>query len=468
MAMLAEAWTALGGDADGVQALTVTGGDGCGADVHAAPIPGPSAVGALACATVGTALLAAAELAEARGLDRPVAALDARHVAAAFTSERHVLLDGAAPGAAFDPSSAFMATRDGWIRLHANYPHHRAALMRALDHPRRGADGLADAVASFGALELEAAVVRAGGCAAAVRDQRTWSGTPVGARAGTDGLLDVDRGVARSVRGLNGPPHDTGPERPMAGLRVLDLTRVIAGPVGTRTLAALGAQTLRVDAPELPELPLAWIDGGCGRRSTHLQLRTRPDRERLHRLLDRADVLVMGYRPGALDAFGLSPEVLAEKHPHLCTVRLAAWEHDGPWATRRGFDSLVQAASGIALEASPDGGGSPGVLQAQALDHGTGYLIAAAAMRALALRAREGRPSHTRVALARTAAWLLGHWPGAAHHPPSGPDVGAYTDTLPSPLGMVRCVRPPGTLNGMALRWSSGPPMPGADAPYWL
>jgi crotonobetainyl-CoA:carnitine CoA-transferase CaiB-like acyl-CoA transferase len=467
-AMLEQAWAALEGDPDRPAGLTVTGG--FGADGRATPLGGSAAaVGELASATAGAALLAAADLAEARGLGRAGGvgvALDAAHVAAAFTSERHVTLDGVTPGPTFDPLSAFMATRDGWIRLHANYPHHRAALVRALGHPRDGAAGVPAAVAERGAEELEAAVVNAGGCAAALRDRDAWRASEPGAVAAA-GLLDFEPGVAHSVRGLPPVPDGTGPERPMAGLRVLDLTRVIAGPVGTRTLAALGAQVLRVDPPLMAELPLLWIDGGVGKRSVHLQLRNRPDRERLHRLLDDTDVLVTGYRVGALDPFGLSRETLEEKHPHLCTVRLSAWGAHGPWAARRGFDSLVQSATGIALQVSPDGGLTPGTLPAQALDHGTGQLIAAAALRALTLRARDGRPCHVRVALARTATWLLDQEPPRQAGAPMPAEVGAYMDDLESPLGAVRCVRPPGTIDGRPLRWATGPAIPGADAPYW-
>jgi crotonobetainyl-CoA:carnitine CoA-transferase CaiB-like acyl-CoA transferase len=462
-AMLHEAWAALHGDPDAPLALTGTGGTG--AERRPAPLPGPLPVGELATATAGTALLAAAELAHARTGVLPIPALDADHVAVAFTSERHLLLDGVPPGSPMDPLSAFLPTADGWIRLHAGYPHHRAALMRALGHPADGADGVPALVAGRGGEELEAAVVAAGGCAAALRDAPTWRRSEAGAAVAARGLLDFEPGVARETPPLAELPAGATPAQPAAGLKVLDLTRVIAGPVGTRVLAALGAQVLRVDAPLMAELPLQWLDTGAGKRSTHLQLRSRRDRERLHRLLDHADVLVTGYRPGALDPFGLSREVLGEEHPHLCTVTLSAWGDSGPWRSRRGFDSLVQSATGIAVATSPDGGATPGVLPAQALDHGTGYLIAAAALRALTLRARDQRASHAQVALARTAMWLLeqDRAPGGAAPPAPGP----YRDVLPSPLGQVTLVRPPGTLSGRALHWPAGPAVPGSAAPYW-
>ncbi|EPH42811.1 putative CaiB/baiF CoA-transferase family protein C7orf10 like protein [Streptomyces aurantiacus JA 4570] len=184
------------------------------------------------------------------------------------------------------------------------------------------------------------------------------------------------------------PSGDAGPLLPAAGLRVLDLTRVIAGPVATRTLALLGADVLRVDPPHLPELPDQHADTGFGKRSTALDLADRADRRAFEDLLAGADVVVTGYRPGTLDRFGLAPEALAERRPGLVVAQLSAWGTTGPWSGRRGFDSLVQAASGIAVtEGAPD---RPGALPAQALDHGTGHLLAAAVLRSLSERATEG------------------------------------------------------------------------------
>lgn len=200
---------------------------------------------------------------------------------------------------------------------------------------------------------------------------------------------------------------------PAAGVRVLDLTRVIAGPVATRTLALLGADVLRVDSPRLPEAEDAHADTGFGKRSTRLDLADPADRAAFEVLLATADAVVTGYRPGALDAYGLAPDALLERRPGLIVAQLNAWGWTGPWAGRRGFDSLVQAGVGIAAVEAGDGAGAlgragrPGVLPAQALDHGTGYLIAAGVLRALTDQ-RTGRPGgrHLRYSLAGTASWL--------------------------------------------------------------
>jgi crotonobetainyl-CoA:carnitine CoA-transferase CaiB-like acyl-CoA transferase len=459
VAMLREAWRALGGDPGAA-----------GIDASDDILPSPLAVGELACATVTAALLAAAELAEARGGARPAVSIDPAHVAAAFVSERFTRVAGRSFPAGFHALSAFMPAADGWVRLHGNYPHHRLALLAALD--AHDAEEVRAAVAERRAIDVEDAVVAAGGCAAAVRDEEEWAAHPQGAAVAAAPLLDL-------APAADAPPLPALPAGalPAAGLRVLDLTRVIAGPVGTRMVGALGADVLRIDPPFLPELEEQAVDAGPGKRSAFLDLREAAGRATFEELLAGADVLVHGYRPGALAAYGLGGAELSERHPHLTVVALSAWGSAGPWGDRRGFDSLVQAATGIAVACRTPGDDAPGKLPAQALDHGTGYLIAAAALRGLADRARGGRAVHAELALARTAHWLLQQprrgEPDASERPrrpePAGPssDATAYLVTLPSPRGDVTLVAPPGRLDGRPLKWRSASPAPGADPPSW-
>lgn len=422
----------------------------------------PFALDEIAVAAIGAALLAAAELAEARTGRRPEVALDPAHAALAFASERHRLRAGQQLGPGFAPLSRFAATADGHIRLHANYPHHRAALLRALllrggcgDPPDEQA-ALA-AVAERRAQELEDAIVAEGGAAAAVRSAEQWLAHPQGQAVANLALVDLEGGEP-AVPGL--PP--AGP-LPCSGLRVLDMTRVIAGPVGTRMLAALGAEVLRIDPPAMPELELQVPDGCVGKRSALLDLRADDDRARFERLAAGADVLVQGYRPGALAALGVDAGALAERHPRLVTVTLSAWGEAGPWATRRGFDSLVQAACGIAGACgSPR---APGALPVQALDHATGYLVAAAAMRGLTSRACTGGPLHARLALTRTAAWVMSH--RAPDTPTAPADPRPYMVQVASPSGPLRCLLPPGALDGRALAWPRGVPALGGDRACW-
>jgi len=464
--VLGECWAAVGGDAAALAGLEVTDPDRW--------LGGPLDTDGLAVGTAGAALLAAAELAEARGLGRPAAAVSAEHLALSFTSERHVRLAGAPAGGGFAALSRMLrCAGGGWARTHGNYRHHAAALCRALAI-EPSVDALEAAARSVTAEELEAAVVAAGGCAAALRSAEAWVAEGPGAAVARTPLVEwvsgappgsvVPRGefgLVRSQAEQLRTRRAADAARPAAGLRVLDLTRVIAGPVAGRTLGALGADVLRVDSPGLPEMREAHLDTGPGKRSALLDLADEPAREAL---LARADVLLLGYRPGALDRFGLGPEALAARHPHLVTVSLSAWGHAGPWAGRRGFDSLVQVATGIAAAcAAPDG--TPGVLPAQALDHGTGHLMAAAALRALAARVR-GEPARSaRLSLARTAAALL-----AAPRPErerTAPTGAADHGRHRARFGDLELIAPPGSLDSVPLAWAHGPHALGADPPAW-
>jgi CoA-transferase family III len=388
----------------------------------------------------GAAAVGASLLAATLGTGTPVA-LDTRALAVALRSERYVRRDGEPAGSPFDPLSAFHRTADGWLRLHANYPWHREAALRVLGCSEGEAPA---AIAERGAVELETALHEAGGVAAAVRTEDEWRAT-----AGPPPPL-----VERRELGPAAP-------RPVRRPRVLDLTRVIAGPVATRTLAAHGADVLRLDAPHRPEIPLQAFDTLPGKRSALLDLAAQ--RNVLEELLTSADVVVTGYRPGGLDRFGLAPEELAARHPGLVVVTLSAWGHLGPWAGRRGFDSIVQAACGIAVT---EGGDSPGALPAQLLDHATGYLAAAGALLALAEQRARGGTHHVRFALAGTAAWLQG-LPRAEPGAVPEVDPGPYLQDLDAPAGRLTVAVPPGTVDGRPLTWPTPPPSFGTAAPAW-
>jgi crotonobetainyl-CoA:carnitine CoA-transferase CaiB-like acyl-CoA transferase len=417
----------------------------------------------VAMAAIGASLGAAAELQAVRTGDAPASVrVDAEHAASAIVSDRHVVLDGQPTQSGFAPLSRFVPTADGWIRLHANYPWHRERLLHVLGADSEP-DAVAEAAAEWQGEALEDAIHAAGGCAAAVRRPEEWQAHSQGAAIEALPLLEMTAcGDAVPRRRSPGP-------LPASGVRVLDMTRVIAGPVCTRTLAAHGADVLRIDSPHLPEMPQHAIDSLVGKRSALLDLRQTDDREQFDGLLAAADVLVQGYRPGALERLGLNPEELLVRWPGLVVVSLSAWGHVGPWANRRGFDSLVQAASGIAVrEATADAasGFEPGVLPAQLLDHATGYLAAAAALRALSLQHTLGRGWHIRLSLAQTAAWLLRQplRPKTAAPPLN---VDPYTVELSGLGGMIRLVRPPGQLGDRSLEWPSPPPEYGSDSPTW-
>lgn len=421
----------------------------------------------LARACVGVSSLAAAELLALRNrVPVPAVRVNEAAVATAFVSERHLRIDGRAP-TSFAPLSGFWQAADGWVRTHANYPHHRARLLSALGIADTGQDQvlvgvLARELASRPAREVQETVYAAGGLAVAVATAPAPAApAPAGPAPPAPALVET-RHVGQGSPRLLAPASV-----PAQGVRVLDLTRVIAGPVGTRTLALLGADVLRVDAPQLAEDADAHADTGIGKRSTLLDLASPGDRHTFEGLLSQADVVVTGYRPGALDRHGLTPDALQARHPGLIVAQLCAWGWSGPWAERRGFDSLVQAGTGIAaIEATADG--RPGVLPAQALDHGTGYLLAAAVLRALSDRQATGGGRHLRLSLAGTASWLLHDIrPTPARGEADLHDPGSWLTETESPYGLLRHALPPVHYDGAPANWNRAPTRWGTDPPNW-
>ncbi|WP_334151878.1 CoA transferase [Microbacterium sp.] len=348
------------------------------------PLPSRLATGDLAWASVSAATLAA---------HRDPGALDGDRIATAYRSDRFLTIDGAAPSV-WSPYSGFWRTADGWIRTHGNYAHHAERLRAGLGFDDvADADAVAHALARMSATDAVTAITASGGLAVRVSPERP----EVDAALRATPLLDIRR--------LGDAPHSPGRNSttaaaPLAGIRVLDLTRVIAGPVCTRTLAFLGADVLRIDPPQLAEPAWQHLDTGHGKRSARLDARSSEFGE----LLAVADVIVLGYRPASLARLGLSSEALIERHPGLIVAQLSAWGMDHP--DRAGFDSLVQAESGIALVESSDGE-RPGALPAQALDHSAGYLLAAAISALVERRAAEGGSWLVRTSLRRVAAELL-------------------------------------------------------------
>jgi crotonobetainyl-CoA:carnitine CoA-transferase CaiB-like acyl-CoA transferase len=405
-------------------------------------------------------MLAASVLHRQRGGSLSEARLDRSHLAAAVRSERYFRFAGRSAGAGFASLSRFWPTADGWVRTHANYPWHRAALLSTLGTPE-DVSAVAAALTEWRAEEVEEALFSAGGVAGAVRTLDTWASHPQGDAVANEPLIG-HRVLGEAVPRLRGPGSV-----PASGVRVLDLTRVIAGPVCTRYLAALGADVLRLDPPDHIDMrPGEVADALLGKRSALLDLGSGDADDTLHRLLDQADVVVCGYRPGALDRFGLSEDDLAEHHAGIVVVYLAAWGHSGPWKARRGFDSIVQAPTGIAHQEKLAGEG-PGVLPCQLLDHGTGYLAAAAALDGLRRQADHGGTHIRRVSLARTAWWLTSTPPTPAEGAAAEPALSPWLAELDSATGPITAVLPPGKFGTEALRWPSRASGYGDDPPSW-
>ncbi|WP_208641850.1 CoA transferase [Arthrobacter oryzae] len=310
----------------------------------------------------------------------------------------------------WDPIAGDYPTRNGWIRLHTNAPHHRTAALSVLESDN-SPEHVAAAVSAWDGDELESAIIAAGGCAAVMRTPEEWCNSPQGLAVAAEPLIawqDHGPGPARRQSGMT--------SRPLAGVRVLDLTRVLAGPVATRFLALLGADVLRIDPPGWDESIIPEVT--LGKRTARLDLTLSADRTSFTDLLATTDVIVHGYRPGALERLGFGAQERQQIRPGLVDISLDAYGWSGPYAGRRGFDSLVQMSAGVAHAGMVDTGADrPVPLPVQALDHATGYLAAAATLVALTHQRGTGTGRSARLSLARTAHLLM-PYRGEGNHSP--------------------------------------------------
>jgi hypothetical protein len=455
--LAAEIWASLGGDKTALSALDLTGP----ADI----LPSAYGVTRLATAAVGVACLAVADVSSVRsGSPLPAVVVDSIHASAAFLSERLLTPRGWQIPPLWDEIAGDYRARDGWIRVHTNYRPHREAALRVLGAASDRA-AVATAIAAWDAEGLEQALVEAGGCAAVMHDAARWAAHPHGQFALAEPAIVRHSSVAAPVDELLERPPDGG--RPLAGLRVLDVTRVIAGPVATRFLAAYGAQVLRIDPPHFQEVPAALPFVTAGKRCTTVDLRIEPGRQAFEHLVKGAHVVVHGLRPGALTGLGYGPETLARLNPSLIVATHDAYGWAGPWAGRRGFDSLVQMSCGIAAEgARQTGADRPVPLPAQALDHATGFLVAAAICESLAQRLRDGTVAAVRGSLAGVANLLM-RLPQSLESgtQPDWPD--RVFEEMATSWGPLRAVRCPGVISGIDPAWSVPAGPLGRDAPRW-
>ncbi len=438
---LAALWTESGLPADALDDIRLTGADPV--------LPSSFAVGAAAQVSVAASALAAATVWRQRGGTRQTVSVDMRHAAIEFLSEQFVRVEGTPPADIWDKIAGTYQCGDGrWVRLHTNFPHHREGILRILGC---GYDkqAVAAALLSWTGYDLEDAAAENNLCATAMRSFAEWDDHPHGRAVVTQPVIEI-------VRIGDAPSRDLPPAaRPLTGVRVLDLTRVIAGPVCGRTLAAHGADVLNIASPNIPNLPNLVVDTGRGKRSAHLELRDKADNERLKALLAEADIFVQGYRPGGLADLGFGPEDAARIRPGIVYVSLSAYGHTGPWSGRRGFDSLTQTASGMNhAEAEAAGQTDPKPLPCQALDHASGYLLAFGALTALTRRMREGGSWHVRVSLARTGRWIrdLGRVTNGLACPPPG-SVADLMDISDSGWGRLHAVRHAAVLPATPVRW---------------
>ena len=366
---------------------------------EAGALPSTFAVTDLACASLGAAGQAVAQLIQQQTGRLPGVSVDRRLASFWFASSIRPV--GWETPPLWDPVAGDYASADGWIRLHTNAPHHRAAAERVLGKAADRSE-MAAYVAKWKAAELEQAIVDEGGCAAQMRSWQAWQSHPQGLAVNAEALVQRQTYQTTPDKAWLGSVA-----RPLAGLKVLDLTRVLAGPVASRFLAGLGADVLRIDSPSWNE-PGVVPEMTLGKRCARLDLKSAEGRRIFDCLLQDTDILFHGYRADALEQLGYTASALQTLAPGLIDVSLNAYGWSGPWRNRRGFDSLVQMSSGIAAAGMAwKQADKPVPLPLQALDHATGYLMAASALQALSERLKSGRGGSARLSLARTAKLLV-------------------------------------------------------------
>lgn len=453
---LAALWREASHAVEALAHLTLTGAEPA--------LPSSFAVGTAAQASIAAAALAAGELWQQRTGRRQRVSVDMRAAAIECRSERYLQVDGAPTPDLWDKIAGVYRCGDGrWVRLHTNFAHHRDGVLRLLhcDYER---DAVKAALQRWGAEAFETAAAEAGLVVTAMRTFAEWDAHGQGAALARMPLMSIDWvGDAR-------PRALPAPERPLSGVRVLDLTRIIAGPVAGRTLAVHGADVLLVTAPHLPSIEQLVVDNGRGKLSTHIDLREAAGRETLKRLLREAHVFMQGYRPGGLQALGFGPEEVAKVSPGIVYVSLSAYSHAGPWAGRRGFDSLMQTASGFnAAEAEAAGSDKPRPLPGQILDHATGFLMAFAIMTALKRQAGSGGSWHVRLSLAQTGRWVrsLGRIDGLALHDPTRDDVSDLLQESDSGFGRLSAVHHSAQMSETPPRWARPTVRLGTHPPEW-
>jgi crotonobetainyl-CoA:carnitine CoA-transferase CaiB-like acyl-CoA transferase len=421
-------------------------------------IPTRYRIGAAGSAVIAAAGLGAASIWEMRTGRRQEVEVDVRAAVASLRSPRYMKLDGHAQRDPMDPLSGFYQVSAGrWVFVHCNFPNLRDRNLAVLGVAARKKEDMAAAAAKLEGKALEDAFMTSGGCGAFARTTGEWAQHPQAAAVASLPLVEI-------VRITNAPPEPLPRgERPLAGVRVLDLTRVLAGPTCARTLAEHGADVLKITAPHLPNSGSVELDTGLGKLSAHLDLRNQQDVETLLTLVRGADVFSQSYRPGALASRGFSPEALAEIRPGIVCVELRAWGREGPWRERRGFDTIVQTATGMALVSR--GGTEPRLMPVSAIDYVSGHLMAYGAMVALARRVREGGSWLVRVSLARTGKFIVdrGLLDAASLEGVPGDlpadEIARLTIETQTPLGRLRHLAPVVQMSETRARWTR-PPVP--------
>lgn len=421
----------------------------------------PVAPGAAAIAATG---LAAAELWALKTGRRQRVRVNARAAAAALRSSRYLKINGEKPAEDPEKITGFYPLRDGrWMYLHCNFFNLRDRNLAVLGAPAKR-EAVARAVATWDGLELENAIIEAGGACSFVRGEEEWRALPQMHAVARLPLLEIAK-----IGEAPAQPLPDG-DRPLSGVRVLDLTRVLAGPTCARTLAEHGADVLRVTREDLADMGPTDFDTGIGKLCTHIDLRDPREAETMRSLVRECDVFSQSYRPGSLARRGLSPEVFAELRPGIVYVTLSAWGHEGPWRERRGYDTVVQSANGMAWRPNNE---RPAFLPYSAQDYVAGYLLAYGAMVALARRVREGGSWFVRASLAGAGHWIRQHGlldPSEYAQLPAELPAAELRSLLmehESPVGRITHLAPCVQMSETPARWSRPSVPRGYHQPVW-
>jgi crotonobetainyl-CoA:carnitine CoA-transferase CaiB-like acyl-CoA transferase len=409
--------------------------------------------------------LAASELWRLRTGRTQTVSVDTPAATVSLRSSRYMRIDGKAPPREHAPLMRFYRVKNGrYVFLHANFPNLKDAALRILGAKDDPAD-VERAMAGWEGEALETALHEGGACGSYVRTHAEWDAHPHAAAVRSIPVLEITKIGEAPPRPL--PAGD----RPMAGIRVLDLTRVIAGPTCARTMAEHGADVLKIARQGLADSGLLDLDTGIGKLSAWLDLREKDQYAKLWELIGTADVFSQSYRPGTLAGRGFSPQELAERRPGIIYTTLSAWGHEGPWRLRRGYDTVVQSATGWA-EASGDASG-PKLQPVSAIDYVAGNLMAFGTMVALYRRATVGGSWMVRTSLAQAGRWIVDR--GVM----TPAEYGAMPDDLPaetlnslcaemdSPVGKFRYLAPIVRMSETPARWVRPPAPLGHHPAAW-
>lgn len=414
----------------------------------------------------------AASLWELRSGPRQEVRVDTREVAAGLVSFLHQTFADASKApplrgqldASRSAANGFHKTRDGrFVFLHPSFPESTKRLLRVLDCPDEP-DAVKATVARWDAMDLENAVAEAGACAGLARTPEEWDSSEQGRILRTRPVVEIVK------IGESKPEPFSRGDAPLSGMRVLDLTRVLAGPTCARTLAQYGAEAMVVSSPNLPSVPFFVTDTGHGKLASFVDLATENGRETLKTLVRSADVFSQGYRQGALERLGFGPLELAQLRPGIVVTAINCYGHEGPWRARPGWEQLGQTVTGMAVV---HGGAEGPKLQPGAVtDYTTGYLAAFGSLLALQRRALYGGSYLVRVSLAQTAMWIRGF--GLAEEARLS-DAKAVTDdeirswsiTSETGFGPMTHLRPAVQMSATPAQWRR-PVVPlGTNPPVW-